>query len=227
MKIIEFKNIILFVFCVFCVPFFAIADVEQKETQGLVYYLYTPSTYDSSKTYPFVVAFHWSTGRGTDMIERWKAPADKYGFIVACPNSRDISAWDTSEDKEILRMIEDIRKNYPIGSKILVTGFSGGGMFAYHLGLNYPKVFTALAPIAGSLRRLMEYGLDISRKSKKIPVFIMHGTADSMIDIKESYFARDELIKYGYIVKFQELGGLSHEYKVDMSWPIAQWFERL
>lgn len=46
------------------------AEVINKETLGFEYYIYLPSNYSPEKTYPIVVALHWSTARGTDMIER-------------------------------------------------------------------------------------------------------------------------------------------------------------
>ena len=208
-------------------PSFVSADVVEKETNGFVYYLYTPTAYDPVKNYPLIVALHWSTGRGTDMIERWKEPAEKYGFIVACPNSRNINYWDTDEDKDILRMIKEIKNSYSLDSNILVTGFSGGGMFTYYLGIRHPDVFTAMAPVAGSLKRLLGNGLSLEDIKQPIPVFIVHGTADSMVDISESYFAKEELVKRGYTVKFHEVGGLSHEYPMNLCWPIAQWFDRM
>lgn len=211
---------------VFGCSFSAAADIVKKETNGFVYYLYIPATYDSAKAYPLIVALHWSTGRGTDMIERWKKPAEKYGFIVACPNSNDINYWDTNEDRDILRMVGEIKNDYSLDSNILITGFSGGGMFTYYLGIKYPDVFTAMAPVAGSLKRLLGGSLSLEGIRQSIPVFIAHGTADSMVDIGESYFARDELVKRGYTVKFQEVGGLTHEYPMSLSWPIAQWFAR-
>jgi len=215
------------IFLLFGVPF-AIADVVQKETNGFVYYLYTPTAYDPAKNYPLVVALHWSTGRGTDMIDRWKEPAEKYGFIVACPNSKDGKFWDTNEDKDILRMTEEIKNNYSIdGRNVLVTGFSGGATISYYLGIKYPDVFSAMAPFSGSLKWLLRNNeVNLNNITQPISVFIVHGTADSTIDISESYFAKDELVKHGYTVKFQEIGGLSHEYPNNISWPIAQWFDR-
>lgn len=221
------KIILIFIFTVLTFSF-AYAEVTQKETNGFVYYLYTPSSYNPAQKYPLIVALHWSSGRGTDMIERWKEPAEKYGYIVACPNSKDSNFWDTDEDVNILRMIRVIKKEYAVDSSaVLVTGFSAGGMLTYYLGIHYPEVFTLMAPFAGSLKRLLGDGINLNKDVKKtIPVFIVHGTSDSTVDLSESYFSRDQLINYGYIAKVYEVPGLDHQYPANVSWPIAQWFER-
>jgi len=204
------------------------AEVVQESSHGFDYYLCVPDDYDSSKSYPLIVAFHWSTGRGSDMVERWQEQSEKKGYLVACPNSADSQYWDYSEKEDVLRMIKQIGSDYNIDkSRIYLTGFSGGAMFSYYLGLNNPDLFAAIAPFAGPFRAL---GNDI-RLSKKpdeqIPVFIIHGNRDNMVDISESEYAKSKLEKYGYTVKYMELKGEQHNYSKHISWAIANWFEKI
>lgn len=229
----KIKLIVKIIFIISAILFFAknlvLAEIVQKESQGLIYYLYIPSSYDSSKQYPFIVALHWSTGRGTDMIERWQEPAEKMGYIVACPNSRNSAIWDIKvEDSGILRMIEEVELNYSINKKrVFITGFSSGGTYAYYFGITYPQIFAASAPFAGSLKWLIrESGLDLKATKKKIPIYIVHGTNDITVKVEEGYFARDELFKYGFKVVLKEIGGLDHQYPPYVSWPIIKWFDR-
>ena len=204
----------------------AFAGIEEKETKGFTYYVYTPATYNSSRQYPLIIALHWSTGRGPEMIERWKEQADKKNYIVACPNSKDLDHWDTDEDVDIFRMLEEIKKDYPIdSSRVFLMGFSGGAMFAYYLGINYPERFRAVTTFAGSLRRLTNAPLSTD-SSKHTPFFILHGTNDNLVDIGESKYAKEQLESYGYEVKYLEIGGLDHNYPSNVSWNIINWFEK-
>jgi phospholipase/carboxylesterase len=205
------------------------AEVINKETLGFEYYIYLPSNYSPEKTYPIVVALHWSTARGTDMIERWREPADKMGYIFVCPNSHNQNYWDIQvEDKDILRMIKEISKDYAIQkNRIFVTGFSAGGTYALYLGLSYPEIFAAAAPFAGSLRWLMNNtGMNLANVSKQIPICLIHGTNDITVDIKESYFAQSELLKYGFKAVIKEVPGVDHQYPAYVSWTIIKWFDR-
>lgn len=53
-------------------------------------------------------------------------------------------------------MINEIIKDYSINqNRIYVTGFSAGGTYAYYLGFMYPEIFSASAPFAGSLKRII------------------------------------------------------------------------
>lgn len=222
------RKFILIIGFVILLPSSIFADIVEKDTDGFIYHLYTPSHYDPAQKYPLVVALHWSGGRGIDMLERWKEPAEKYGYIVAGPNSKESNHWGTEEDINILSMIDKIKSEYSVDdSAVLITGFSGGGMFTYYLGIRYPYVFTAMAPFAGSLKRLLGSSINLKRDVEKtIPVFIVQGTNDSTVSLSESYFARDELVKHGYTVKLYEVGGLDHQYPSNVSWIIAKWFEK-
>lgn len=204
------------------------AETIEKDAKGLAYYLYIPSAYNPSTKYPLIVALHWSTARGTDMIERWQEQAEKKGYIVACPNSDNPDYWDIKvEDSAILGMINEIIKGYSINqNRIYVTGFSAGGTYAYYLGLAYPEIFSASAPFAGSLKWLISKGrLNLKAVKKKIPIYIFHGSSDIMVKIEESYFARDELAKYGFNATLKEIKGLDHQYPSYVTWQIIRWFE--
>lgn len=222
-------KILIFVLC-FLNSKLIYAEVLQKETEELVYYLYVPSKYNAQQKYPLIVALHWSTGRGTDMIERWQEPAEKKGYIVACPNSRNSVCWDIKgEDGNILRMINAVIKDYSINQKrIFVTGFSGGGTYSYYLGFTYPDIFAASAPFAGSLKWVIsQAGVNLSKVRKQIPIFILHGNRDKVVDISESIYAKKRLEKFGYEVKFMELKGEQHNYPAYISWAIINWFEKI
>ena len=200
-----------------------------KDSKGFVYYLYVPTAYTTSQKYSLIVALHWSTGRGMDMIERWKEPAEKYGYIIVCPDSANSNYWDIKvEDACLLRMIEEVTRDYSIDKKrIFVTGFSAGGTYALYLGLTYADIFAASAPFAGSLKWLIkEAGVRPDKVRKQIPFCFVHGTNDITVDIKESYFGQQELLKYGFKAVVKEASGLDHQYPAYISWTIAQWFNR-
>jgi len=220
----------LIIFCIFfCAPAASHADIIKKETKGFTYYLFLPSNYDSSRTWPLVITLHPSTGRGNMMVDLISEQAEKKGYIVAGPNSSNSNYWDFSEEKDIFRMIEEIKENYSIDTRrIFLTGFSSGAIMAYYLGLNYPEKFRAIAPFAGYLKKLELNGnINLSREENKhIPILILHGTTDNTVNIKEGLYAKERLEQFGYKVKLWQIGGLSHEYPSSASWIIINWFEK-
>jgi phospholipase/carboxylesterase len=204
------------------------AAITTKQSRDTVYYVYTPDNYTPSKKYPLVVGMHWSTGRGTEMIERWKKQADKYGYILACPDSRNPTVWDTEEDADILRVVQEAARDYSIDRKnVLITGFSAGATITYYLGIKHPDVFTAMAPFAGNLHWVLEVA-KVTKKmaNKPIPTCIVYASGDEIVPVGEANFAKDWLTARGYEVKLCAVGG-GHEYREEVSWPIAQWFEKV
>ncbi len=205
----------------------AYAKVVFKSSSLLSFYLFTPSDYNLKQKYPLIIVFHWSYGKGSDMIERWKEQGEKKKYLIACPNSSRSGSWDTAEDGNILRMIDSLKKHYNIDeSRIYLVGFSAGAVFTYYLGLSNPDKFRAIAAFAGSFKCLKS--VPLSKDSEKhIPVLILHGSRDNVVDISESEYAQQQLKDYGYQVKFIELKGEKHNYPAYVSWAIINWFEKL
>lgn len=220
--------LIIFIFF-FYVPAASNAEITQKETQGFIYYLFLPSNYDSARAWPLIITLHPSTGRGNMMVDFLSEQAEKKGYIVAGPNSANSNYWAFSEAKDIFQMIEEIKKNYNVDiNRIFLTGFSSGAIMTYYLGLNYPEKFRAIAPFAGYLKKIELNGeVSLSREeSKHIPVFILHGAIDSVVNIKEALYAEERLKQFGYKVRLWQISGLNHEYTPDASRLIVNWFEK-
>ncbi|GEM_PF-1874946 len=226
MKIIF--SIIFIVF--FILPLnFVQAEVIQKETQGFSYSLFLPSSYDSSKDWPLIVALHPSTGRGRMMVDYFKEQAEEAGYIVAGPDSQDSATWYFNETGDILRMISEINQDYSLDtSRVFVTGFSAGAGMSYVVGLNNPDKIRAIAAFAGPFKELeIDRGVFLTRRQRRIPVLILHGSQDHTISIDASKYAKKRLKEFGYEVTFRDLRGVGHEYPDYVSWIIINWFEKL
>ena len=202
------------------------AEVVERKTQDFTYYLFKPSSYDRAKTYPLIIAFHESTGRGNLMIDRFQQQAEKKDYLVACPNSHESKHWSYSEKDDVFRMIDDIKATYSLdSSNIFLTGFSAGALFTYYLGLNYPEKFRAIAPFAGPFTWIKNDVVLSYDKVRQIPVLILQGVSDSVVNVEEARIAHKTLESFGYSVKLRELGGLNHEYPSHASWIIINWFD--
>jgi len=202
------------------------AEVIEKNIGDFIYLLYKPESYDQAKAYPLIIAFHESTGKGILMLDRFKEQAEKKGYLLACPNSHDSKKWSYSEKDDVFLMIEDIKKNFNLDSaRIYLTGFSAGALFTYYLGLNYPEKFRAIAPFAGPFTWIRNDVVLSYDKSRQIPVFILQGVSDNVVNVEEARIAQKTLESFGYPVKLRELGGLNHEYPAHISWIIVNWFE--
>jgi len=151
------------------------ADLERK------YILYKPE--NLPKESPLVVFLHWYTGNAQDIINftDFNDIADKYGFGVVYPeglldihgnkhwnSNLDISNFDDVGFIELL--VQTLVKEHHFNSKdIFVTGISNGGFMSYSLANNIPHLFSAFAPVIGTMSKR-----DWKERTSKNPVPILH-----------------------------------------------------
>lgn len=182
-----------------------------EKKQGAVpgnynFWVYTPADYeDGEHAFPLVVFLHGASlcGSNLERVRRY-GPLDAVekgkivpAFILAPQNPG--GAWKPSKVNELLEWME---KNYNIDStRVYVIGMSLGGYGTLDFAAAYPdKIAAAMALCGGCSARDMS-GLG------RLPLWIMHGTADRAVGIKESkrvvsYLqetGNDSLLRYDWL----------------------------
>lgn len=141
------------------------------------YILYVPTDYDPDRPYPLIISSHGTSQNGDTEMDStgpnngydngtptWPVLAEADDVIVACPDMTgaygenhcaSISATHlnqlASDETAILTIIDEIQGAYNIdASRILMTGFSGGGNVAHYVGLRHPEVFAAICARHGN-----------------------------------------------------------------------------
>lgn len=72
------------------------------------------------------------------------------GFIELHPFGRGNNGWRWAGETDVFEALEAVRKEYPIDpQQIVLRGFSMGGHGAWHIGLHYPHLWSAVSPGAG------------------------------------------------------------------------------
>ena len=143
---------------------------------------------------PLVVAIHGYTSSAKTLMgySGINQVADKEGFLVAYPqgtkDSRDNNFFNVGyefhsdskvNDVNFIReIVLNLTKDYQLNSKrVFATGMSNGGDMSYLLACTSSDLFTAVAPVAGVM---MKDTLESCNPEKKIPIFEIHGTKDSI-----------------------------------------------
>lgn len=205
--------------------------VEQNKKTG--YFLYVPEGFTQQKKWPLILGFaEW----GTDIkkyAELWAGEADKRGYIVLCPQwwkSRD--TVPDKGDRAVLKILNKIIKELNVDpAKILVTGFSDGGDYAYYLALRYPKRFSASAVLGGALGRNYDNLVFYGRvRRKPVSFYIRNGKDDLALEDRQHTWEsiRKEVANLrglGLDVDYGEIDGLGHEYRKNFNPQIIDWFE--
>tara|TARA_B100002052_G_C15809919_1_gene565387 strand:- start:326 stop:1234 length:909 start_codon:yes stop_codon:yes gene_type:complete len=170
--------------------------VEERviEHEGLErsFLIYVPTNIKENA--PLVVAIHGYTSSAKTLMgySGINQVADKEGFLVAYPqgtkDSRDNNFFNVGyefhsdskvNDVNFIReIVFNLTKDYKLNSKrVFATGMSNGGDMSYLLACTSSDLFTAVAPVAGVM---MKDTLENCNPVKKIPIFEIHGTKDSI-----------------------------------------------
>lgn len=132
------------------------------------YALYVPSSYSPDRLWPVILAFD-PAARGRIPVERYRAAAEMYGYIVAGSNQSRNGSWATSE-AAIRAMSRDVGERFPVDERRVYTaGMSGGARVALAIALNSRQIAGVVASSAG---------FPDSKPRKSVP-FAVFGTAGS------------------------------------------------
>ncbi len=148
-----------------------IPDVRCADNAGQGYALYVPSGYTAERGWPVIFAFD-PGGRGLNPVERYRAAAEKFGYIVAgSNNSRNGVAWDVTR-AAVGAMTRDVAARFKIlQNREYVAGMSGGSRVALAVALSSSGIAGVFASSAG-------YPDNKTRTELPFPVFETAGTED-------------------------------------------------
>lgn len=84
-------------------------------------------------------------------------------------------------------------------NRILLAGFSQGGVIALHAGLTWSSPLAGILALSSYLALPTELGSEASRGT---PIFMAHGSEDPVVPLALGEAARDYLTTSGYAVDF-------------------------
>ena len=98
-----------------------------------------------------------------------------------------------SSQRQLQNFLDECLERYAIDlSKLVVLGFSQGGVMAYSLALANPERFAALAALSCWLPRELTPRLNIGEAVQSLPTWVQHGIQDPQIEIDR---ARDSVMR--------------------------------
>jgi len=185
--------------------------VKDSIPGGYNFWVYTPQDYYYSlESTPLIIFLHGQSlcGRNLDRVRR-------YGPLHAIVMGREINAlvvvpqnpggaWNP---KKINDVLEWMKRNYAMDStRVYVIGMSLGGYGTLDFAGTYPdKIAAAMALCGGcSLKDISGLG--------RLPLWILHGTADRAVSVKQSKAVVENLQRTNndQRLRFDWLKGASH-----------------
>jgi phospholipase/carboxylesterase len=207
----------------------------------LLHTVYEP---EGDGPHPTVVALHGWGASAMDLLGL--APYLASGrFLVLCPQGRvevplgpvvgygwfpltmgappDPSTFAAGVD-DAARFIDAAVRRYPIDpNKLVVLGFSQGGVIAYALALREPARFAGLAALSSWLPEPMA-GTLATGTYDRLSVLVHHGTSDDLIDVARGRESVERLRSLRIPVAYREFD-MGHEINADSLADLSTWLE--
>jgi phospholipase/carboxylesterase len=190
---------------------------------------YAPEYYTPDQAWPLVVALHGGAGNGRSFLWSWLRDARSHGAIVIAPTAVG-DTWALSgpdrDTPNLARIVDLARARWNIDpARVLLTGMSDGGTFAYVTGLEPGSPFTHLAPIAAAFHPMLAQMADPARIGG-LPIHVAHGALDWMFPVDMAREAARALAAAGAQVTYRELADLSHSSPRELNPEILDWMGR-
>lgn len=87
--------------------------------------------------------------------------------------------------------------------RIVLAGFSQGGVIALHVGLRHAERLAGIVALSTYLPEISGRAGELSAANADLPIFVAHGTDDPMIPLAGGERARDRLGALGHPVEFR------------------------
>jgi len=181
-----------------------------KSGSLLRYTLSIPGEFAGQQPMPLVMALHyggtvtpWYSKGYLDILVE---PAlRKLNAIIAAPDCPGKGWNNPSSEAAVLELLDHIRANYSIdGKRMLVTGFSMGGIGTWHMAARHPQLFSAAIPMAGTI------GLETVNKIQDTPFYVIHSKQNEFFPYKQVEEMVQILKDKGVPVQLQLVDGISH-----------------
>jgi predicted peptidase len=176
----------------------------------LRYTLSIPREFSPGQSMPLVMALHYggtvtpwySKGYLMILVE----PAlRKLNAIIAAPDCPDKGWNNPTSEAAVLELLDHIKTKYSIDDRrLLITGFSMGGIGTWHMVARHPQLFSAAIPMSGTI------GLETVKKIEDTPFYVIHSQQDEIFPYKQVEEMVQILKDREVPVQLELIDGISH-----------------
>jgi phospholipase/carboxylesterase len=131
--------------------------------------------------------------------------------------------------KSVLRVRDLIQTEIDSGipsERILLAGFSQGGVLAFQTALHYPKRLAGILALSTFLADAGSLGSETARVNAQVPVLLCHGQQDMVLPLALGKAALADLQAAGYTVEWREYP-MGHEVCLEEIREISRWLQQV
>lgn len=108
--------------------------------------------------------------------------------------------------------------------RILLAGFSQGGVMAFHAGLYYPKPLAGILALSTFLADGEKLATGKSKANERIPILMCHGEQDAVLPMSLGKSSLVSLQSAGYAVEWREYR-MGHEVCAQEIQDVSRWLQ--
>ncbi len=113
-----------------------------------------------------------------------------------------------AQDIAGIRISANLIKNlidqaYEEVEKVVLAGFSQGGVISLCAGLRYSRQLTGILALSTYLADREALEVERSEENREVPILMMHGIEDPVIPLIHAQRSKDELVALGYAVEWK------------------------
>jgi len=121
--------------------------------------------------------------------------------------------------------LDAAQASYPVDPrKLVLLGFSQGGVMAYDLALREPERFAGLVALSSWLPDALADALPCQPAHAELPTLVVHGTRDPMLPVDRGRSSRDRLLALGVPTTYREYE-MEHEIRPEALRYLVEWLE--
>ena len=147
-----------------------------------------------------------------------------YDIDLSNPTVGTADIRESAEDVRAL-ITREMEQGVP-EERIVLAGFSQGGVIATYLGLRYDARLSGIMALSTYLHDHEHVAEEVSFASVDVPIFMAHGIQDPMIPITRAITSRETLLGLNYQVEWHEYA-MGHQVCPQEISDIEQWLNRI
>lgn len=144
---------------------------------------------------------------------------DITGFSIS---SREDAQGIKESEQAIATLIQQQQALGIPSQKIILAGFSQGGAIALHTGLRYPEPLAGIIGLSTYLPLASTLAHERNPANQPTPLFLAHGTNDSVVPFAWAEMANKQLTAMGYAIDWHTYP-IDHTVSLEEIRHISQW----
>ncbi len=180
------------------------------QPDGTLYVQYIPEGVTDGSARPLIMVLHWggmiSPYHGLGILTGLALPAlGDLGAIMVAP---DCAAGDWTSPQcsgNAMKILDQVTLDLPVDErKIMLMGYSIGGIGAWHIGSLHMDRFCCIMPVSAPVPELA------MKSDWRIPIYVIHSHGDELFPGHQTADACDRLISKGTNLKLDMIGDATH-----------------